>query len=159
MTRVKNMQKTSPKDASRSKQQDKATAPSGLRQASTNFDVRSICCGQVVSLNQQITADTAFCDRWDQLTSDRKTWLAEEMSGLMAHGFQVDSRLTPKLSRVVSLARRILRIDTPVDFSVCRDHDYNAFCHPSKKRDRFVIGINSARTPSRASGQVNSVRY
>jgi len=62
---------------------------------------------------------------------------------LLTDSYRVDEVITPKLHRLGLIAKQILRLSQPLDMFVIPDDDRNAFCFPSRRGNRLVMGLNA----------------
>ena len=108
-----------------------------------DFKLESVCCAQEVLLTQRVQADESLCNRLDHLLKHLDGGLDQMLTQLMTEGFLVDPNLTPRLTRLVSISRRILNLSTPIDLYVLPRIDCNAFCQFSRNGNRFILGVHS----------------
>lgn len=108
-----------------------------------DFDLGLAVCAAESRRFAAFHANPSVVERLAQLDGAREASLVQGRIGLMQHGYRVDPRITPKLARLAEELRRTLRLVQPLDVFVQPAPESNAYCLPSRKGNRLVMGLFS----------------
>jgi uncharacterized tellurite resistance protein B-like protein len=113
------------------------------RTIAPDFDIASAACAAETRRFAAFHANPSVLERMAQLDGAREASLVQGRIGLMQHGYRVDPTITPKLARLAESLRKTLRLVQPLDVFVQPDPESNAYCLPSRKGNRLVMGLFS----------------
>ncbi len=129
--------------SSTDKQSPKEAGKRRLGRVPADFDLRSVQCWSENALLEKIRTDEDLLQRLSKPgeISDVESQMMQIQ--LRTAGYRVDAAITPKLHRLSALLQKILRLSKPLDVYVLANREPNAFCVPSTRGNRLIMGLHS----------------
>ncbi len=117
--------------------------PASSQQIFPDFDLGNLRCQEEIESWQRMQHDANFAQRMKDKIENIEKARFEERIRLLTSSYKLDENITPALSNVVKLVISNLRLVQPVDVFIENDSSINAFCLPSRKTGRLILGLNS----------------
>lgn len=117
--------------------------PASSQQIFPDFDLGNLRCQEEIESWRRMQQDANFAQRMKDKIENIEKARFEERIRLLTSSYKLDENITPALSNVVKLVISNLRLVQPVDVFIENDSSINAFCLPSRKTGRLILGLNS----------------
>ncbi len=115
----------------------------GSQQITPDFDLNDLRCQEEVESWLRMQKNEDFAQRMrDKIENVEKERFSERIR-LLTWSYRLDENITPALSNVVKRVCSNLRLIQPIDVFIENNSIANAFCLPSRKTGRLILGLNS----------------
>ncbi len=140
---IKNSKTLTPSSAHPSVPVIKPTNSQYNQQIAPDFDLNDLRCQEEVESWLRMQQNENFAQRMrDKIENVEKGRFAERIR-LLTWSYRLDENITPALSNIVKRVCNNLRLVQPIDVFIESNTIANAFCLPSRKTGRLILGLSS----------------
>ena len=118
--------------------------PRQFKILASGFDPGRTRCAAESRLWAAIEQSHEFHKRITEEVAQRQGSLVQGKLNLRTESYLVDPQITPQLDQLIQTLRQVLRVLQPIDVFVVSSPALNAFCLPSRKQSRFLMGLHSS---------------